>query len=200
MAKKNKQLVDVAVVVSDASPIITLHRIARLDVLTLFSVPVHVVDQVHWEVTKPENDPDGSIAATLQKFGNQVTIVKTPTGVGFQVLRQQDPHYPSRNLGEMAVNEYVVGLDRTTGARFVPLVLFEDPDVLELKIAKMKGVHLLNTTALLAALFKAGVLPEGRQLIEQINAARRTPMRPIEEPAQTKKIRSTWLRRITDAG
>lgn len=74
------------------------------------------------------------------------------------------------------------------------------PMCLKLKIAKMKGVHLLNTTALLAALFKAGVLPEGRQLIEQINAARRTPMRPIEEPAQTKKIRSTWLRRITDAG
>ena len=199
MAKK-KEIVDVAIVVSDASPILTLHRIGHLDVLALFAVPVHVVDQVHWEITKPENDPNGEIAAALKKLGNQITIIRTPTGVGFQKLREADPTYPSRNLGEMAVNEYVVGLQRTTGPRFVPLVLFEDPDVLDLKIAKLKGVHLLNTTAFLGALFKSGVLPRGQEFIEAINAARSTRMRPLDRSAGTKKNRSTWIRKVENVG
>jgi len=80
-------------------------------------------------------------------------------------------------------------------------VLFEDPDVLELRIAKLKDVHLLNTTAWLTTLHEAGELPEGKELIAQINAARATPLDGYEKPARTKKLRSQWLKRRTpDAG
>jgi hypothetical protein len=37
MAQK-KQIVDVAVILADASPVRTLHRIGRLDVLSLFNL------------------------------------------------------------------------------------------------------------------------------------------------------------------
>jgi hypothetical protein len=67
----------------------------------------------------------------------------------------------------------------------------------QLPIALLTNVHMLNTTAFLTALAEAGVLPEGRQLIEEINALRKTPMRPIDEPARTKKIRSTWIRKAS---
>lgn len=195
---KKKQIVDVAVILSDASPIMTLQHIGRLDVIALFNVPIHIVDHVHWEVTKPENDPTGEIAATLKRLGNRIEIIETLTGLGFQAKRARDPRTKSINVGELAVNEYAISLARTSGPRFVPLILYEDPDVEALPVARLKNVHMLNTTAFLTALYQAGVLPDGLQLIEKINAQRKTPMRPVERPARTKKIRSTWIRRSID--
>jgi hypothetical protein len=159
------------------------------------------VDQVYWEVTKPENDPAQSIATALRRLGNRIEIVETLTGLGFQAKRAKDPLTKSTNVGELAVNEYAMTLARSSGPRFVPLVFYEDPDVEDLPLAQLKNVHLLNTTAFLTALHKAGVLPEGLELIDKINALRKTPMRPVDRPARTKKIRSTWIRRSsTDAG
>jgi len=189
------KIVDAALVISDASPIMTLQRVGRLDLLAKFNIQIHIVDQVYWEVTKPENDPAGAIKATLHRLGNQVLIVETLTGLGFQAKRAKDVTTASRNIGEFAVNEYAVTLARTCGPAFVPLVFYEDPDMEELPVAKLKNVHMLNTVAFLTALHRAGVLPEGPDLVAQINALRKTPMRPIDEPGRTKKIRSTWIRK-----
>ena len=109
--------------------------------------------------------------------------------------RGRDPTTPSGSIGELAVNEYAITLARSGGPRFVPLVFYEDPDMEKLPVAQLANVHMLNTTAFLTALAEAGVLPEGRQLIAEINASRKSPMRPIDEPARTKKIRSTWIRK-----
>lgn len=192
---KKKQTVDVAVILSDASPIMTLQRIGRLDTLELFDVPIHIVDQVHWEVTKTANDPTGEIDATLKRMGNRIEIIETLTGLGFQTRLARDPATASRNIGELAVNEYAISLARSGGPRFVPLVFYEDPDVESLPVARLKNVHMLNTTAFLTALYQAGVLPDGMDLIEQINNLRKSPLRPVDSPARTKKVRSTWIRR-----
>lgn len=123
-----RRIVDVAVIVPDASPVLTLARVGRIDLLGSFSVPVRIVDQVHFEVTKPENDPNGAVAAALNRLHNRLEIVETNVGVGFQTRRARDPKTPSANLGEIAVDEYASTLAHTTGPGFVPLVLFEDPD------------------------------------------------------------------------
>jgi hypothetical protein len=83
-----------------------------------------------------------------------------------------------------------VRLAKSRGPYFIPLVLFEDPDVLGLPIANMKQVHLLNTSAWLYALHDAGMLPDGLEMLARIDAARVTPMRPFEKEARTKKLRS----------
>jgi predicted nucleic acid-binding protein len=57
-----KKTLDVKIIIPDASPILTLARVGRLDLLQLFAVPIHIVDQVHYEVTKPENDVQGRVA------------------------------------------------------------------------------------------------------------------------------------------
>jgi hypothetical protein len=116
-------------------------------------------------------------------------------GVGYQRRRERNPEEPSANLGEIAVDEYATSLARTTGPAFVPLVLFEDPDVMELRIARLKNVHLLNTTAWLLTLHREGFLPEALELVEKINATRKTPLVPFEKVGLTKKVRTTWLRR-----
>lgn len=197
MPKRKKEIVKVAVVLSDASPILTLSRIGRVDVLSYLDAPIHIVDQVHWEVTRPRNDPNGDIAAAFARMHNQIKVIETFVGIGFRTKRAEYPATPSKDLGELAVNEYAILLARSGGPRFIPLVLFEDPDMLDLPVAKLANVHLLNTTALLTALHRAGALPEGLDLIDRINASRRTPMRPIDEPARTKRLRSTYIRKRT---
>lgn len=191
----SRKPVDVAVIIPDASPILTLARVGRLDLLASFAVPVRVVDQVYYEITKPENDPSGSVSAGLARLHNQIEIIETTIGLGFQLRRSRNPGISGGSLGEIAVDEYATTLAQGTGPGVVPLVLFEDPDVLELRIARIRGVHLLNTTAWLLTLHREGLLAEGLELVERINATRKTPMLPYERVGLTKKVRSTWLRR-----
>jgi len=196
-----RKIVDVAVVIPDASPVLTLAGIGRIDLLGRFSVPVRIVDQVYYEITKPANDPAGDVATGLRRLHNRIEIIETNVGVGFQTRHARDPSTPSGNLGEIAVDEYATTLAHATGPGFVPLVLFEDPDVMNLRIARLKGVHLLNTTAWLLTLFREGLLPSGIDLVEQINANRKTPLVPFEllvpfeKVGLTAKVRSSWLRR-----
>ena len=194
MAKK--KIVGVAVILPDASPILTLARIGRLDLLYGFGVPIHIVDQVYWEVTKSAHDPDGVIKAALARLHNRLHIIETSTGVGYKIRSAKDPSIRSRNLGEIAVSEYAVSLRKSNGPNFIPLVLYEDPDMEDLPVAELKEVHMLNTTAWLFGMYEAGVLPEGLQLIDQINALRKTPMEPRDIEARTKKLRSTWKRKL----
>jgi hypothetical protein len=193
--RMTRKIVDVAVIIPDASPVLTLARIGRIDLLGSFSVPIQIVDQVYYEITRPENDPSGAVAEGLRRLHNRLAIIETNVGVGFQVRRGREPKTPSGNLGEIAVDEYATTLAQTTGPGFVPLVLFEDPDVLNLRIARLKDVHLLNTTAWLLTLHREGLLPEGLDLVERINSTRKTPMVPFEKVGLTRKLRSTWLRR-----
>lgn len=190
-----RRTVDVAVIIPDASPVLTLARVGRLDLLGSFTVPVRIVDQVYWEITKPENDAEGKIKAALARLHNQIEIVETNVGVGYQTRRARNPQTPSRDLGEIAVDEYATSLARHTRPNFVPLVLFEDPDVMNLRIARLRGVHLLNTTAWLLTLHREGLLPEGLELVEEINSARATPLLPFEKTGLSKRVQSSWLRR-----
>lgn len=190
-----RRTVDIAVIITDASPVLTLARIGRLDLLGSFAVPVRIVDQVYYEVTKPENDPKGEVAASLKRLHNQIEIVETLIGFAFRTKTERGERPRSANLGEVAVDEYATALAYSSGPNFVPLVLFEDPDVMDLRITRLKGVHLLNTAAWLLTLHREGLLPEALALVEQINATRKAPMVPFEKVGLTRRVRSTWLRR-----
>ena len=71
----SRKTVDVAVIIPDASPVLTLAWIGRLDLLDTFAVPVRLVDQVLHEITKPENDPNGSVFDGLKRLHNRLEIV-----------------------------------------------------------------------------------------------------------------------------
>ena|ERR1700674_3749107 len=110
-----RKAVDVAVIIPDASPVLTLVRIGRIDLLSSFTVPIKIVDQVFYEITKTQNDPKGEVAAALKQLHNQIDIVETNVGVGYQTRRARNPQEPSANLGEIAVDEYATSLARMTG-------------------------------------------------------------------------------------
>jgi hypothetical protein len=190
-----RRTVNVAVIIPDASPVLTLARIDRLDLFETFSVPIEIVDQVHDEITRSANDPDGTVSAWLRRMGDRIAIIETNVGVGFRTRRSRDPTTPSGHLGEIAVDEYATHLALTASPAFVPLVLFEDPDVLETRIARLPRVHLLNTAAWIRALADEGVIPDGQEVLDQINAQRKSPMLPLERPGRTKRFQSRWMRK-----
>jgi hypothetical protein len=43
-----KKIIDVALIIPDASPVLTLARVDRLSLLMSFNVPIKIVDQVHF--------------------------------------------------------------------------------------------------------------------------------------------------------
>jgi hypothetical protein len=72
-----REAIDVAVIIPDASPVLTLARIGRPDVLGGFSVPVRVVDQVHDEIARPDNDRNSDVPAGLRRLHNNLEIVES---------------------------------------------------------------------------------------------------------------------------
>jgi hypothetical protein len=137
----SKKGVDVAVIIPDAGPILTLARVDRLDLLQTFTVPIHVVDQVYYETTKPQNDPKGRAAAWLKRMHNQIVIVETIVGLGFKTALERGRNPSGGNLGEIAIDEYASRLALAGSPAFVPLVLFEDPDILKMRIASLERVQ-----------------------------------------------------------
>lgn len=197
-----RRAVDVAVIIPDASPVLTLARIGRLDLFETFTAPIHIVDQVRYEITKPANDPNGEVGAWLERMGNRVVIEETFLGLGFRTRIERGETPSGANLGEIAVDEYATRLALHGSQTFVPLVLFEDPDVLETRIARLPRVHLLNTAAWIRALADEEIIADGPALLEAINAQRKSPLMPLERPGRTTRVRSRWLtrRRDHDAG
>ena len=197
-----RRTVDVAVIIPDASPVLTLARIGRLDLFETFTAPIHIVDQVHYEITKPANDPNGEVGAWLERMGNRVVIEETFLGLGFRTRIERGETPSGANLGEIAVDEYATRLALRGSRTFIPLVLFEDPDVLETRIARLPRVHLLNTAAWIRALADEEIIADGPALLEAINAQRKSPLVPLERPGRTTRVRSRWLtrRRDHDAG
>jgi hypothetical protein len=190
-----RRTVDAAVIIPDASPVLTLARIGRLDLFDTFTAPIHIVDQVEYEITKEANDPKGEVRAWLRRMGNRVVIEETLLGLGFRTKVERGETPSSANLGEIAVDEYATRLALGGSPTFVPLVLFEDPDVLETRIARLPRVHLLNTAAWIRALTDEKIIADGPALLDAINAQRNSPLKPVERPGQTARVRSRWLMR-----
>jgi hypothetical protein len=187
----------VKVIIPDASPLLTLARVGRLDVFRHFVVTIQIVDVVKEEAMRPVNDVTGNVRKWFGTLPNNVEIVDTTVGLGLKARRERGEDPPTGQLGEIAVDEHATVLARQGNAAMIPLVLFEDPDVLELRIARLKNAHLLNTAAMLIGLAEAGIEPEALQILKSINEMRRSPMLPVDRPARTKKIESEWVEGAT---
>ena len=191
------QSLDLGAAVTHVSPLLTLARVGRLDVFRHFVVTIQIVDVVREEALRAANDVTENVRKWFDALPNNVEIVDTTVGLGLQARRARGEDPSTGQLGEIAVDEYATGLSRQGNPAMIPLVLFEDPDVLELRIARLKNAHLLNTAAMLIGLADAGVEPEARQILKSINETRKSPMLPVDRPAKTKKIESEWVEGAT---
>lgn len=99
-----RKSVSVSVIVPDTSPLITLGRIRRLDILSCFVVPIHLVDVVIEESKRPANDRNGAVRQWLESRPNNIVEEQTLVGEGLRARRARGETPPTGNLGEIAVD------------------------------------------------------------------------------------------------
>jgi hypothetical protein len=82
-----------------SGPVLALARIDRVDLLGSFMVPARIVDQVQYEITRPENDPRGDVTAGLRRLHNQIEIVARAGATDVSVLHAAQGRLKKEDAG-----------------------------------------------------------------------------------------------------
>jgi hypothetical protein len=118
-----------ALIVTDASPLITLAIADALDLLLLPTLPVVIPDMVRYEVARNLAKP-GAQQITSWIRDNEPTRVRVATTEvfdEFQIVLNSKPDARSSNRGELAASEVLA--KELRGGTDVGILLFEDSDV-----------------------------------------------------------------------
>jgi len=119
----------ISLIVTDASPLITLAIAESLDTLLMLDVRVIIPDMVNFEVTRHIDKPGSKELLNwikLHQF-NEVFIGSTEVFSEYIMLQKIDPLVKSRNRGEQAAAEILKSeIDNKTEAA---ILLFEDSDI-----------------------------------------------------------------------
>lgn len=187
-----RKRIPVRIVVPDTTPFVKLGKIGRLDLLDHFTVPLVVVDQVAHEMRHGSHDQTTTLDRWLGRNANRIDVVCTEIGETFRKARIVDPLHPGGNLGERAVEEYARRYARDTPRTYVPIVLFEDRDVIEeTELTRTKGVHLVNIRAWLGTLKRLDIVPDADHVLDRmLEHGKLNPH--FEKPARTKDVGGVW--------
>lgn len=185
----------VVLLVPDAGPLISLGRIDRLSLLLLLKLPIYLVDQVVYEVTR---DPRFSDAQRIQAFIDQnastVRVFRTVVGEAAAQRRAGGETRRQKGQGEAAIAEFLARLDEVLSSPDDPvLLLYEDSDIMKQRFVVPGNVHLLSTHALLLGLERRGSIPSADEVWDAIHATGRSvTTTDTDAPAQTPKGSSEW--------
>lgn len=178
-------------IVTDASPLITLAAADALDCIALPGLRVLIPDMVYAEVTRDlaRLGATGVVVAWVRAHADQVAIAPTEVFAEFQALQTLQPDIRSQGRGEQSALEVLsaaVAADPDMSA----FLLFEDNDIRSRSFVRAlpERVTALSTGELLAELEAAGriqsadhVLDEasrrGRNVAQQRNAPENPAMR-----------------------
>lgn len=154
--------------VTDASPLITLGAADALYCLTLPRVQVLIPDMVYAEVAQDlaRLGAREVVHWTRQNF-DQVRIVPTEVFAEFQALRSLDPATKSRGRGEQAALE-VLNEALSTNEAVEAVLLYEDNDILRRRFAGAipDRVTALSTGDLLHELEAAGLIQSSDHILD----------------------------------
>ena len=116
-------------IVTDASPLITLGAAGALACLLMPGVPVFIPDMVYSEVTRDmARLGAAAVVDWLRENLGQVQIVATEVYAEFEALRAINPQTRSRDRGEQAAIE-VLSYETARNPELQALLLFEDSDI-----------------------------------------------------------------------
>lgn len=151
--------------IMDATPIIFLAKLGKLDLLLEFKIPVFMPREVEFEIVEKQarkerrelNSEEKTIQAFLEKHKKtkRITVVRTIVCKAVEDSRKADPTYASHGDGEVAANSLFLNRDKY-GVSGPALLLYEDADV-EV-VFRRDDVHFLTTYAMLVAMEKIGRL------------------------------------------
>ncbi len=181
--------------VTDASPLITLAAADALDCLTIPGLPVVIPDMVYFEVTQDLARTGGaSVVEWSRRHPGQVQIAPTTIFAEFQTLRAADSGTRSRGRGEQAALEVLnAELDRVSDLEAV--LVFEDNAIGARRFVRAlpERVIVLSTGDLLHELEAAGQIQSSDHILDR--AAKNE--RNVERQRRRRPV--AWLPQAVDA-
>jgi hypothetical protein len=171
----------VIIVIPDAGPLISLGKAKNLEILLKLELPIYIVDQVYFEVTREPSFEDAQIIKQFVKsYPNQVKIVETQVGRLARLERDINPSARQCQLGDAAITDFLTNqLDKLVNASEPVLLLFEDSDLKRMNRVLRANVHLLSTKALLIGMEKMGLIASEAAVWQAIIASGRIPCNDI---------------------
>ena len=154
--------------VTDASPLITLAAAEALECLTMPGWRVLIPDMVYFEVTQDlARTGAEDIVQWARRHQGQVEVIVTSVFSEFQVIRAADARARSKGRGEQAALEVLnVEIDKDPDLEAV--LLFEDNDVKSRRFVRglPERVTALSTGDLLHELEAAGRIQSSDRLLD----------------------------------
>ncbi len=154
--------------VTDASPLITLAAAEALDCLTMPGLRVLIPDMVYFEVTQDLAKTGAEdVVQWARAHRGQVEVVVTSVFSEFQVVRAADMRAKSRGRGEQAALE-VLNAEIDADPDVEALLLFEDNDVRRRGFVRglPERVSALSTGDLLFELQAAGFIQSSDHILD----------------------------------
>ena len=162
----------IALIVTDAGPLIALAVADALDTLKLLGARVIVPDMLWFEVTRHQDKPGASeLIAWLAANRDAVEIAVTEEFAEYTQLLALNPGARTRNRGEMAAAEVLAkelsGID-------AGLLLFEDSDIQKANflVRLPDKVLILSTSTFLHGLQRRLLIADAEAILDRGTAIR----------------------------
>jgi hypothetical protein len=184
----------VVLVIPDAGPLISLGKAKHLEILLKLELPIYIVDQVYFEVTREPSFEDAQMVKQFVKsYPEQVKIVETQVGHLARMEREINPSARQRQLGDAAITDFLTNeLDKLVDTSEPVLLLFEDSDLKRMNRILRANVHLLSTKALLIGMEKMGLIVSEAAIWQAIIANGRIPSNKIVDQSAPGVHGSNW--------
>lgn len=161
--------------VTDASPLITLAAADALNCLTRLGLPVTIPDMVYTEVTQDLAKLGASrVIAWVRAHPDQVRIAPTQVYAEFEALRTLNSNAKSRGRGEQAALE-ILNAYTLTSPDSRAFLLFEDSDIVRRSFVRTlpENVVSISTGDLLKELEAAGFIQSADHILDEAAQAQR---------------------------
>jgi hypothetical protein len=188
----------VGLIVTDASPLITLAAGEALECLTMPGAPVIIPDMVYYEATRNfAKLGSEQIVEWARRHHGQVEIAPTTTFAEFQTLQVTNPRTLSRGRGELAALEILnAAVDQDPGLEAI--LLFEDNDIKARRFVRAlpERVAPLSTGDFLYELEKAGRIQSSDHILDIAEANARN-VEAQREPQADEQTRALLREQLT---
>lgn len=164
---------NIALIVTDAGPLITLAVADALDTLKMLGARIVIPDMVQFEVTRHADKPGAQeFIAWLDANEALVEIAITEEFAEFTELLALNPALRTRNRGEMAAAEVLA--NELDGGIDAGLLLFEDSDIRKANflVRIPDRVLLLSTSTFLHGLQRRHLIADAELVLDRATAVR----------------------------